>query len=367
MKIAIVGGHLSPALSIIEKLPSSWQVIFIGRKYNFEEDKTISLEYKLIKKLGVDFEDISTGRFQRKFTKHTILSFFKIPQGLLSSFKILNRHKPDVLLGFGGYLQLPLVIAAYLKRIPIVIHEQTLEAGMSNQISAKFAKKICISWESSARFFPKGKVVFTGLPVRSSSIVKKRTRNYIRKDLPTIFVTGGSAGSHFINTLIGESLPQLLRKYYIIHQTGDSRTFQDFEKLDEIRKYLPDNLKKRYTIKKFIDPSSFSSLISQCELVIARAGVNTVSEILLAEKPSILVPIPFSQKQEQFKNSQFLQELGLAEIIEQKKATTNLLVQKIDLISKNKTKYTTENRFKTRFEDAAGKLVDVLKKCVEEK
>ena len=366
MKIALTGGHLSPALSIIEEIPKEWKVIFIGRKYNFEGDKSISLEYNIIKELGIEFENLTTGRFQRKLTRNTIPSLFKLPTGFFTALKILHKHQPDIILGFGGYIQLPVIFAAFFMRIPVVIHEQTLEVGAANQISARFAKKICISWESSRKFFPKDKTVLTGIPLRKQTIEIGKDKDLIKKDNPQVFITGGSSGSHFINKLTEDSLGGILVKYKIVHQTGDSKKFNDFDRLEKIKKTFPDELKRNYILTKFINPAEFSKAMKESDLVISRAGINTVSEILYFNKPCILIPIPFAQKNEQFKNSLFLKNLGLAEIIEQKNATSNLLTQKINIMLNNQDNYKTKKFEDLSFEKAASTIIEILKKCAEE-
>src|SRR3990167_11265609 len=164
MKMMIIGGHLSPALSVLDSLPKDWEILFVGRKYVFEGEKSLSLEYKIINHLKIPFEEISTGRLQRKFTKNTIPSLLKLPYGFFKSLRILKKFRPDAVLGFGGYLQIPIVFVAFFLKIPVVLHEQTLESGFSNKICSSIARKICISWESSFKFFPKKKTVLTGNP-----------------------------------------------------------------------------------------------------------------------------------------------------------------------------------------------------------
>src|SRR3989344_5071506 len=218
MKIIIVGGHLSPALSVLDALPKNWEILFVGRKYVFEGEKSLSLEYKIINDLKIPFEEISTGRLQRKFTKNTIPSLFKLPSGFFKAFGILRKFQPDVVLGFGGYLQIPVIFASFFLKIPVVLHEQTLESGFSNKICSPIAKKICISWESSVKFFPKTKTVLTGNPIRKDIIDKSQIPN----SRPLIYVTGGSSGSHFINSLIEQVLKKILIDFKLIHQTGGS-------------------------------------------------------------------------------------------------------------------------------------------------
>lgn len=125
MKLIITGGHLSPMLNVIEELPKEYSVLVIGRKRAIEGDETVSLEYEAIRKKGIPFKSIIAGRLQRKWTKKTLFSVLKFPIGFFQSFFILFSEKPDVVLSFGGYVSLPVVISAFIQRVPIVIHEQT--------------------------------------------------------------------------------------------------------------------------------------------------------------------------------------------------------------------------------------------------
>jgi UDP-N-acetylglucosamine--N-acetylmuramyl-(pentapeptide) pyrophosphoryl-undecaprenol N-acetylglucosamine transferase len=228
MKIIIIGGHLSPALAVIEELKNE-EIYYLGRKHAFEGDKAISLEYEEVSKLGIPFYSINAARLQRKFTSRTIPSLAKFPSGFFQSLKALKQIKPDVVLGFGGYVSLPVVLAAFFLRIPIVIHEQTLEAGFANRMEAKFARKICISWQSSEQYFPKQKTVLTGNPLRGIVLNAKPFKE--ETGLPKIYITGGSSGSHSINLLVEKSLKELLEKFTVVHQTGDARRHADFERL----------------------------------------------------------------------------------------------------------------------------------------
>lgn len=205
MKIAIIGGHLTPALSIIEELGDSAQIIYIGRKHAIEGDKAVSLEYSTITNKNIPFTEIKTGRFQRSFTRRTVPSLARIPIGLAQATVILKKFSPDVVVGFGGYVSLPVAIAAKTLRIPVVIHEQTLEAGGANRLIGKFADKVCISFDSSAKYFPKEKIILTGNPIRDG-IIHPKKKFILETHDPVIYITGGSQGSHFINHLISQSL-----------------------------------------------------------------------------------------------------------------------------------------------------------------
>jgi UDP-N-acetylglucosamine--N-acetylmuramyl-(pentapeptide) pyrophosphoryl-undecaprenol N-acetylglucosamine transferase len=280
-----------------------------------------------------------------------------LPSGFREAYQILNRIKPDVVLGFGGYLFLPVALSAYFLKIPIVIHEQTLEAGFTNKFVAKFAKKICVSWKSSADYFPKEKVVLTGNPLREEILNAKNARS-TKKETPTVYVTGGSAGAHALNLLLEESLDKLLEKCVIIHQTGGSEVYQDFERLEKREN-------ERYECKKFLTAREVAEIMNKADLVVGRAGINTVTELIYLQKPSFLIPLPAGQKNEQLNNAKFIKDLGLGEFIEQNLLTPDLFVSTIFSMLNNIAGYKLKE--KVLVEDAASEIAGVLKNVTEKK
>lgn len=359
MKTVIIGGHLTPALSVIEEIGRSADILYIGRKYAIEGDKAVSLEYETITKKGIKFAEIKTGRLQRKLTSRTLLSLTKIPIGLLKSFLLLRNFAPDVVVGFGGYVSFPVIITAYFLRIPVVIHEQTLEAGATNRLLARFADKVCISFSSSSKYFPKEKVVLSGNPIRRS-ILHPEQKADLPEGFPIIYVTGGSAGSHFINHLVSVSLTKILDKYTLVHQTGDSSEFRDFDKLSILKEGLNNNKRERYIVSKFILPEQVGSIIRQASLVVSRSGANTISELIVLEKPAYLIPLPISQKDEQLKNALFLKQLGLAAIGDQGSLTPEIFLREINKMMQNLSSYKIKSG-KTHYpKNAAKKIVEVI-------
>ncbi len=345
MKIAIIGGHFSPALAVIHKLPKDTEIIFIGRKYGLEGDKAVTLEYQTITDLGIPFYELQTGRLQRRLTKHTLPSLVKLPKGFFRALSILRKTKPDVVLGFGGYLSVPVAYASKTLSIPVIIHEQTLGAGLANKLISPIATKICLSWDTSRAFFSKEKIVVTGNPVRETlmSPEKPAFASVLTHDLPVIFITGGSAGSHAINVLMEEILVELLRRTIVIHQTGDAKEFHDYDHLLSFRNTLPEDLTKRYILQKFINPSEIGYIMDKADLVIGRSGINTVTELIWLKKPAILIPLPIAQAQEQLKNAQFISRLGLGEVFEQEKGTSTELLLKITSMLEHRNMYTIKD------------------------
>lgn len=347
MKLVITaggGGHFAPALAVIIQAPKEWEIVLIGRKFAFEEDKTVSLEYTTAKTLGIPFRSLETARLQRKFTIHTLPSFFKLPGGLYQALQILRKEKPDMVLSFGGYISVPVVIAASILKIPIVVHEQTLRAGLSNKIASHFARYICVSWEQSKAYFPKGKTIVTGNPLKISVMNKKdffMGHVLDKKDaaLPVLYVTGGSLGSHPINVFIEGCLEKLLQKYVVVHQTGDAQTYADYDRLLLKKNQLSDTLQKRYILTKFVAAEELGSILKKTTLVIARSGINTVSEMLYFEKPTLFIPLPFSQGNEQHENALFFKRQGLGEVFAQTSLTAEKLYEHIVSMVTHKERY----------------------------
>lgn len=371
MRIVIIGGHLSPAFSVIENLSSDTKLLLIGRKHALEGDSAVSLEFKTAFERNINFKSITTGRLQRKLTKKTLSSFLKIPIGFFQSIIILKNFKPDLVLSFGGYVSLPVCFAAFILRIPIVIHEQTLEAGLSNKIVSLFAKKVCISWENSKNFFPKNKTILTGNPVRQFQISNFTLRFHSGQEyqisnekVPIIYITGGSLGSHAINVLVEGCIEKLLKDYSVIHQTGDAREFRDFERLEKLRNNLNHDLKNKYFVKKFIKPEDVGSILHKASLVVARAGINTVTELIYFSKPSLLIPLPYAQSKEQLENANFLRKLGIGEFENQKDLTSEKLYQKIIYMIENLEKYKKEIK-NIVVKDAAKNIIEVLNSCLK--
>lgn len=368
MKIVLIGGHLAPALSVLEALPKDAKVLFIGRKYALEGDNSLSLEYKTITSLKVPFVGLNTGRLQRRLTRYTVLSLLKLPLGIIKSFLILTIFRPDIVVGFGGYVSIPVVLCAYLLRIPIVIHEQTTEIGLANRIVSRFAKKICISWDSSRQYFPKHKVVLTGNPMRKFSIFDSKF-SLFSNNLPIIYVTGGSSGSHTINALIEEILEELLKSYNIIHQAGDAQEFNDFGRLERLRQSLPEQLRDNYILQKLIDPSEVGDLLSIASLVISRSGINIVTELIHFKKPALLVPLTFSQNNEQVKNARFLERIGLAVVLTEEEIDGKKFLKTINKMFQGIDKYKIHEREYRNLpiKNAAQNIIGVIKYVYESK
>lgn len=330
VKIFLTGGHAATtAAAVIEEIKSkglNWKIFWLGSKRAIEGRNISSLEYQILPKMGVKFLNLITGRVQRRFTIHTIPSLFKIPVGFVQSFYYLIKYRPREVLSFGGYASYPVVIISWIFGIPVILHEQTSVAGRASIFSSFFAKKIALARASSKSYFPAGKIEIVGNPILNKYFAIGPKENIGRP--PEIFIAGGSRGAQSINEIVGKILPRLLVKYKVVHLVGEI----DFEKFTGIKNALPNDLSKNYQLYSTVRPDEFAGFLDKCDLIISRAGANTVSEIIAAKRPAILIPLHISYLAEQEKNADYAVEFGIARKILQKNLNGESLQEAINYV-----------------------------------
>lgn len=337
MKILITGTHLTPALAVIDEFKNDPKIdlVYIGRSSTMEGDNTKSIESQVFLNSGTKFLTLISGRLQKEFTPYAILSLFKIPVGFIQAMYYLLLEKPDVVLSFGGYVSVPVVICSWLLNIRIIIHEQTLIPGFANTISSNFADVIAVSFSGEGLFKNKN-VIVTGNPIRKELLdpVKVSVDQEINKIInlskkekkPLIFITGGNQGSHVINQAISENLNKLTGLGLIIHQTGDSK-YRDFDKLSSLRLALSDP--ERYLVRKWIDGVDLGFILRNVDLAVSRSGINTMQELAFYGIPTVAIPLPDSLGNEQTVNAKYYEKAGLVRVLYQRNLTPEKLLSEI--------------------------------------
>lgn len=359
-KLVLTGGHAATtAIAVIEEIKAQnkdWKLYWIGVKNAIEGRNMRTLESEALPKLGVKFLPIVMGRLQRRFTGWTIPSLLKIPVGFIQSIYYLLKIRPKVVLSFGGFASFPVVVAANMFGIPVILHEQTSVAGRANRASIKFATKITLSRKESLKYFPEEKCVVTGNPVMMA--VKKVKPRRKLSDPPVIFITGGSRGSQSINEVVEKIVRPLLSKYHLIHQTGGL----DYLKFADIKQKLPQALKENYEVFVRVNPLEVSDLFARSDIIVARAGANTVSEIMTIKRPAILIPLPISYLNEQMENAKIAKSYGIAKIIPQEKLTSEKLTKEIEDSIENFSKIVESTVSKPSPDEGASKKILTLLK-----
>ncbi len=330
MKILIPGGHVTPALAVMDHLKEH-DVVFVGRKFTSAAEHLPSFEYQEVAERKIPFIPIVAGRLTRVVDLRSALHLLTVPRGFLEAFQIMRRERPDVVLSFGGYIAAPLVIAASLLRIPVITHEQTIAPGLANRMIGRIAQCVCVTFPETKLSFDPTKVVVTGNPQRNSLRMIQKSIEGFKKRKPVLYVTGGSLGSHSVNEHIFSILPELTKRYIVIHQTGNVVEFGDYEKASGLSSSV-------YFPFEHIGSDLIGFVYNQADLVVGRAGANTVAELLTLHKPSVLIPLPWAAEDEQRKHAELMQRLRVAEVFDQSRPSSELL-QRIDMVMRNREQY----------------------------
>lgn len=331
MKIVLTGGgsggHLMPLIAVArkikEKLPET-EFVFIGPKGELEDG--------IIGREGIPIRNVLSGKFRRYLSFQNLVDCFKIPAGIVQSMLILLKEMPDAIFSKGGYASLPVVLVGWIYRIPIMIHESDAVPGMANGVLSKFADRVAVSYPEAEKEFPEAQVVLTGNPLREDinkgDAQKAREKFGLSGSKKIIYITGGSQGAQAINDKILDILPELLKKYQIIHHTGAAN-------FDNVRHRAGEaGIKvgrEGYVAAPFFG-DELKDIYAACDLVISRASANTISEIGANRKPSILIPLPNAANDHQRMNAYALAKNGACIVLEESNLGKNLLLSRIDEI-----------------------------------
>jgi len=369
------GGHLSAAEAIIQELSNKYEItkknfLYIGGDLGMEGERIgNSIEQKKFKNASFSCKYIRAGKLQRTFSLNTMLLLFRTFLGFYDSYKILKKFTPDIVISTGGFVSVPACTMAKLLKADIYLHEQTSTVGLSNKIVGKFSKKIFLAYKSSAKFFKNEETIHVGNLVRNDVLETKGSGQVVQalkkmivnqEEYPIIYISGGSLGSHILNDAVRSALHNLLNKYQIIVQTGENKTFMDYDKLIKEKITLDDHLKDRFFPVKYVENKEIGFLYNNIDLFIGRAGANTVYEIGVLKIPSIFIPIPWVTHNEQYENAKVLKDFGLSEILPERELTPENLVFKIErYLSKERNINTKE--LKEAFPlDAAKKILQQI-------
>lgn len=301
MKILLTGGgtagHVIPHLALLGDLRKDFdKIIYVGSTSGMEKD--------IIEKQGdIKYYPIETTKFVRKKIWRNLSIPLKLIKGIHQSRKILKSEQPNVVFSKGGYVSLPVVIASKSLKIPVIAHESDLEMGLANKISKPYCKVICTSFEKTAQKCKKA--ICTGSPMRKNmkkDKEKAKDELKIQTEKPVLVVTGGSLGSRFINQKIWNEIGDLTNKFFVVHLTGKNNIN---EKLLTIKDYLQ------------IDFSlDIGTILSCADVVISRAGSNTIFELAVLQKAMLLVPLPKGNSRgDQVDNAKFFNSQGFANFV----------------------------------------------------
>ena len=338
-------GHVTPNIALIEPLlREGWEVHYIGSENGMERGLIAALS-------GVTYHGISTGKLRRYFSWQNFIDPFRVIKGYFQARKLIREIQPSVIFSKGGFVSVPVVLGA--GKVPVVAHESDYSPGLSNRIATRFTDKVCLSFEDTLQHVSKGKGIFTGTPIRPALYDGDRERALaftgLTGEKPVLLVMGGSLGAQKLNELVRAALPQLCERYDIIHLCGKGKNDCDcvacgYHQYEYIDKELPD-------------------LFALSDVVLSRAGANSVFELLALNKPSVLVPLTSaSSRGDQLLNANYMEKKGYAKVVDQNTATTDSLVAAIDEVYQQRAQYAERMCEDTR-SDGTQTILTIIKKA----
>lgn len=319
-------GHVTPNIALLPRLKElKYDIHYIG-SYN-------GIEKELIEQFGIPYHGIATGKLRRYFSVRNFTDPFRVLKGMSEARKLVKILKPDIVFSKGGFVSVPVVLAAKQKHVPAVIHESDMTPGLANKLSLSSATKVCCNFPETLKHLPDGKAVLTGSPIRQELLSgdKYKAREFLgfTSDKPVIMVVGGSLGAVAVNEAVRRILPELLKSYQVIHLCGKG-------KIDESLKNLNGYVQFEY-IKE-----ELRHLFALTDLVISRAGANAICELLALHKPNLLIPLSANASRgDQILNARSFERQGFSVVLEEEELNDGLLLKTIHDLYENRESYIT--------------------------
>ncbi|WP_407270569.1 undecaprenyldiphospho-muramoylpentapeptide beta-N-acetylglucosaminyltransferase [Radiobacillus sp. PE A8.2] len=316
-------GHVIVNLAIIPVFQQEgWEIDYIGSKNGIEKELISQLD-------GVTYHPISTGKLRRYLSIENMKDPFKVIKGTLQAFRILGKRKPSVVFSKGGFVSVPVLVAAWLRRIPAVIHESDITPGLANKIAIPLAKKVLTTFPETMQYVPEEKSEWAGAVVRNQLFRGSKQKGLdITKlkpnDKPVLLIMGGSGGAQRINQAVREQLPNLLKEFQIIHLCGkgnvdESLRVEGYAQFDYVNQELSD-------------------IFAATDFVLSRAGSNAIFEFLALKKPMLLIPLPLSSSRgDQILNAKSFKKQGYANMLEEEQLTGDRLLEELKQLKQGKT------------------------------
>lgn len=335
------GGHVFPIIAVKQAFTDSSYAKASEDKFYYLGPDSFAKEH--LDKENIRAKFILAGKFRRYFSLNTLIDLIKIPIGIIQSFWYLFLWIPDIVFSKGGYGSFPIVLVAWIYRIPIILHESDSAPGLANRVLAKFAKKIILSFPESKKYFSKyqNKIILIGNPVRKEAIqgneIQAKSMFKISSQKSVVLILGGSQGAQKINEIVINTLPRLLEVAEVIHISGP----KNFKYVEKNTGKLPD-----YHLYPFLNIEQLKHALALADLIVNRAGAGSIAEISALGKPSILIPLPNSAQDHQRKNAYefaspseaLAKESPRAIVLDQENLTPNMFLSAISNLLSNPVK-----------------------------
>lgn len=352
-KIILTGGgtagHVTPNLALLPSLrKEEFEIHYIG-SYN-------GIERRLIEDAGIPYDGISSGKLRRYFDIKNFSDPLRVLKGYGQAKRLMKQYHPDIVFSKGGFVSVPVVLAAKHYKIPVIIHESDMTPGLANKICIPAAKKVCCNFPETLNYLPKDKAVLSGSPIREELLTGDRLSGLqyagLSANRPVILVIGGSLGSVTVNHAVRSILPKLLSQFQVIHICGKGN-------LDESLIGTSGYVQYEYVDKPL------RHLFAAADLIISRAGANSICEILALRKPNILIPLSAAASRgDQILNANSFAKQGLSTVLEEEVLTSDTLYQAVSDTYKKRTAF-IEAMEKSTLNNAVETIMNLIRECAK--
>lgn len=352
-KIVLTGGgtagHVTPNLALLPSLrKEEFEIHYIG-SYN-------GIERRLIEDAGIPYDGISSGKLRRYFDIKNFSDPLRVLKGYGQAKRLMKQYRPDIVFSKGGFVSVPVVLAAKHYKIPVIIHESDMTPGLANKICIPAAQKVCCNFPETLNYLPKDKAVLSGSPIREELLTGDRLSGLqyagLSANRPVILVIGGSLGSVTVNHAVRSILPKLLPQFQIIHICGKGN-------LDESLIGTSGYVQYEYVDKPL------RHLFAAADLSISRAGANSICEILALRKPNILIPLSAAASRgDQILNANSFAKQGFSTVLEEEVLTSETLYQAVSETYKNRISF-IEAMEKSTLNNAVETIMNLIRECAE--
>ena len=327
-KIILTGGgtagHVTPNLALLPSLrKEEFEIHYIG-SYN-------GIERRLIEDAGIPYDGISSGKLRRYFDIKNFSDPLRVLKGYGQAKRLMKQYRPDIVFSKGGFVSVPVVLAAKHYKIPVIIHESDMTPGLANKICIPAAKKVCCNFPETLNYLPKDKAVLSGSPIREELLTGDRLSGLqyagLSANRPVILVIGGSLGSVTVNHAVRSILPKLLSQFQVIHICGKGN-------LDESLIGTSGYVQYEYVDKPL------RHLFAAADLIISRAGANSICEILALRKPNILIPLSAAASRgDQILNARSFERQGFSMVLEEEELTKESLLEAVRKLYNDRSRF----------------------------
>ena len=344
-------GHVTPNMALVPSLrEAGYDIHYIG-SYN-------GMERKLIEEIGIPYHGISSGKLRRYFDVKNFSDPFKVLKGYGEASHLIKKLKPDIVFSKGGFVTVPVVLAAKRRKVPVIIHESDITPGLANKLSIPAATKVCCNFPETLKHLPEDKAVLSGSPIRQELFAGNREEGLrlcsFDGTKPVLLAMGGSLGAVAINNALRSNLEELLKQFDIIHLCGKGNYDSSLENMAGY---------KQFEYAK----AELTHLFAASDLIISRAGANAICELLALKKPNILIPLPAAQSRgDQLLNAASFEKSGYSYVLQEEELNDDTLLRAIQYVYDEREEYIQALK-ESKLNDSIAIIMNLIRKYAKEK